>query len=167
MSAMLLPSLCACGGDASSPAGEQAMVGSQESEPDEAPLVPLLTVPGCLELGGSPVGLTGVPGMGVYLGDPMVDSTRDDVCPAMRRKIGTLESSFDPNGGLCCEVPPLMTAEDCEGVGGVAMADPGGGGTFYLGCDGVSTELVGTVVGWLICERPATFCKEGGICCRP
>lgn len=27
------------------------------------------------------------------------------------------------------------------------------------------TERVGPLLGWL-CEEPATFCGEGGICCR-
>lgn len=102
--------------------------------------------------------------MPFYLGDPGLDSSRDDECPALRRTIGTLESEFDPNGGLCCEVPPLLTVDDCEGLGGVAIGDPGGGSSYSLGCAAVTTQPVGPLLGWL-CEEPGGFCGEGGICC--
>jgi hypothetical protein len=148
--AALSIALCGCGGSAT----------------DQETLVPALSLGACLDLGGAPIGLTGVPGMASSRGDPLLDAARDDACPADRRKIGTLESSFDANGALCCEVPPVLTPEDCEAKGGIAFNDPGDGSSLLNGCDGMSTEAAGAVIGWLICERPATFCSETGVCCR-
>src|SRR6187551_3804930 len=104
VSAVLWMSLCGCGGSSAPPTADQRVLDPEEGESTAGPPVPALSVPACVDLGGAPIGLMGVPGMANSLGDPMVDSSRDDACPADRRKIGTLESSFDPNGALCCEV---------------------------------------------------------------
>jgi len=161
---LVLAAVCSCGGESESAEAEQTpSVEREELTASEGESLPLRTVEACLELGGAPIGLE-VPEMASYTGDPLVNSSREDACPALRRKLGTVESSYDPNGGLCCEEPPWMTSQECAAVGGNAVPDPGGGDTLRLGCGGLLPPL-GTTIGWL-CERP-DFCFESGLCCRP
>ncbi|HKO94026.1 MAG TPA: hypothetical protein VJU61_22885 [Polyangiaceae bacterium] len=164
---VLLAALCSCGDEADSAPAEQtrSVVPASETAVAEAALPELPNVEVCLELGGAPIGLTGVPGMGIYPGDPGVDPAREDSCPAMRRKLGTLASPYDPNGGLCCEEPPWMTSQECEAAGGTAVPDPGGGDSLRTGCGGVNPPVPGATIGWL-CEQPDN-CFESGLCCRP
>jgi hypothetical protein len=166
LNGLLLTALCNCGAESAPAPAEQATSSERAGEPaaSEVEWLELPTVDACLELGGAPIGLTGVPGLGTYTGDPGVDSSRGDACPALRRKLGSLESSYDPNGGLCCEEPPWMTSQECVAAGGTAVPDPGGGGTLRAGCGGLIPPL-GATIGWL-CAQPNN-CFESGLCCRP
>jgi hypothetical protein len=116
-----------------------------------------ITVQECKERGGEPVGLVGSP---ITLGNRVGDLSADDDCPAGRGRIGTIRAADDPNGALCCLIPPSLENADCEALGGEIVLDPGDGSTYTEGCpDGRD------LLGWLNeCDTPG-LCGEGGICC--
>jgi hypothetical protein len=119
-----------------------------------------VSIEACAELGGEPLGLIGF--FPNSLGDPNVDLTRNDPCPGSRTLLGTISGiPGDPNGGLCCAVPPAVTIAQCLSSGGTTLGDPGGGSTYRDGCNGGQRLL-----GWLTLDCPdGAVCGEGGICC--
>jgi hypothetical protein len=119
---------------------------------------PMLTLEECGDLRGEPLGIPGAP---PRLGDPGIDLSRDDECPGSRTVKGTLETTSDSNGGLCCEVPASVSVEECTNADGRVLADPGGGSSYVAGCAAGET-----LVGWLAstCEEPP--CHTTGVCCH-
>ena len=103
----------------------------------------------------------GIVGAPLRLGDPGVDLSREDECPGSRTVKGTLQSTTDGNGGLCCEVPVSVSVQECLDAGGRVLPDPGGGTSYITGCAAGETLL-----GWLTstCEEPP--CHTAGVCCQ-
>jgi hypothetical protein len=130
----------------------------RDANADQVLSRPALKLAECAALGGEPMGIVGAP---PRLGDPGIDLSRDDECPGSRIVKGTLGSTTDSNGGLCCEVPASVSAQECTDADGRILPDPGGG-TSYIGGCAAGEELVG----WLAstCEEPP--CHTTGICCH-
>jgi hypothetical protein len=116
-----------------------------------------ISVEDCRVRGGEALGLPGAP---LSLGNRGADLSSEDDCPGSRDLIGTIRSPDDPNGAICCEVPPSLTDDECRARGGESVGDPGNGSSYQDGCPG-GDELIG----WLTaCDTPG-LCGEGGICC--
>jgi hypothetical protein len=117
-----------------------------------------LSVDQCAAQGGSAIGIAGAPHA---FETPDSDLTKDDLCPGGRLLIGMIESSDDPNGGLCCRLPPKVEYAECAAMGGTILLDPGSGSSYVQGC-GKGKELLG----WLSDRSCGMLCGEGGLCCR-
>jgi hypothetical protein len=104
--------------------------------------LPSLSEAECGELGGEPIS--------DFMSMP--ELARDG-CPGGRRSLGTVP--FE-EGGLCCEIPELITLAECGAQCGGAIGDPGDGSSRRDGCPDRRRYLgnLGAEVG-----------DEGGICC--
>jgi hypothetical protein len=116
-----------------------------------------LTVEECREAGGDVLGIAGVSSGFAPTGR---DFNREDGCPGGRTRLGAVEAAEDPNGGVCCAIPPLLTVTACGAAGGEPVGDPGDGSSFRNGCPGGRRLL-----GWLTGDPGLPIAGEGGICC--
>jgi hypothetical protein len=111
----------------------------------------------CRQAGGDVLGIKGANRAGA---DSLRDYTRDDACPGGRSRLGSVDSAEDPNGGVCCAIPPLLSFAACRAAGGEPVIDRGDGSSSREGCPAGRRLL-----GWLNPAPGEPVPTEGGICC--